>query len=120
MKRKRIVALAALVGTVCSSPVLAGEQEQLQLRERQQVYGWQMMSEQERQTYRQEMQQLQTEREREAYRLEHHEMMRERARQMGVTLPETPGPRGQGGAGVPSGQGGTGSGGGGRGGGGRR
>jgi len=122
-----MVVLALLFGTVWFFPAQVGaqeqqrlrEQEQLQLQEREQVFGWQMMSDDERQAYRQKMRQLETERERETYRLEHHEMMRERARQMGLTLPETPGPHGQGGM-APGGQRGMGPGGGGGGGGGRR
>jgi len=125
MKRTTIVTLALLLGMsgIAQAQQAGGEQQRLreqetmQNQEREQVYGWQMMSEEERQAYRQKMRQLHTEREREAYRLEHHEMMSERARQMGLTLPETPGPRGQGGM-APGRQGGMGPGGGGRGGGG--
>jgi hypothetical protein len=82
-------------------------QEQMKMQE--QVYGWQLMSEQERQEHRQQMQQMKTEEEREAFRREHHEKMQERARQMGVTLPEEPG---QGGKGMGPGGGGMGPGGG--------
>jgi hypothetical protein len=60
------------------------------------VYGYQLMSEQERAEHRAKMRSFQTEQEREAYRKEHHKMMQERAKAQGVTLPDEPMPRGQG------------------------
>ena len=60
------------------------------------VYGYQLMTEQERAEHRAKMQSFQTEQEREAYRQQHHKMMQERAREKGVTLPDEPMPRGQG------------------------
>lgn len=59
------------------------------------VYGWQLMTEQERKEHRVKMQSLKTEEERERYRMEHHKKMMERAKKQGVTLPE-PGERGKG------------------------
>lgn len=77
----------------------------------EQVYGWQLMSEQERNEHRTKMQNMKTEEERERYRIEHHNMMQERAKLKGVTLPEMPLHSGKG---MGSGSGsGTGSGGGG-------
>ena len=46
------------------------------VQEQEQVYGWELMSEHERQEHRAKMRSLQTEQERERYRLEHHEQMR--------------------------------------------
>jgi len=60
------------------------------------IYGYQLMTEQERAEHRTKMRSFQTEQEREAYRMEHHKMMQERAREQGVTLPDEPMPRGQG------------------------
>jgi hypothetical protein len=60
------------------------------------VYGYQLMTEQERAEHRAKMQSFQTEQEREAYRQDHHKMMQERAKAQGVTLPDDPMPRGQG------------------------
>ena len=68
------------------------------------VYGYQLMTEQERAEHRTKMRSFNTEAEREAYRRQHHEMMQERARAQGVTLPDEPMPRGQGG-GMGKGQG---------------
>ena len=60
----------------------------------EQVYGWQLMTEQERAEHRQKMQSMKTAEERERYRLEHHKKMEKRAKQQGVTLPAEPQSRG--------------------------
>ena len=56
----------------------------------QQVYGYQLMTEQERIEHRAKMQSMKTAEERERYRIEHHKKMQERAKQQGVTLPDAP------------------------------
>lgn len=60
------------------------------------VYGWQLMSKQERIEHRNRMRTFKTEEEREAYRNEHHKRMQERAREKGLSLPDTPRQRGKG------------------------
>jgi hypothetical protein len=90
-----------LTGLLLLGIGLAGAQQQAKAGEAEyqqgHVYGWQLMNEQERHEYQQQMRELKTEREREAYRQLHHERMQERARQQGVTLPDTPGgPHGKG------------------------
>jgi hypothetical protein len=65
----------------------------LTVRAADQVYGWQLMTQQERNEYRTKMRSLKTAEERERFRLEHHKLMQERAKERGVTLPEVPGPR---------------------------
>lgn len=71
------------------------------------MYGYQLMTEQERAEHRATMRSFNTEAEREAYRRQHHEMMQERAKAQGVTLPDEPMPRGQGrGMGMGQGSGG--------------
>ena len=67
-----------------------------QMREREQVYGWQMMSQQERLEYRERMRNLKTHEEREAFRMQHHEQMKQRAKERGVELPDMPMSQGQG------------------------
>jgi hypothetical protein len=62
----------------------------------QQVYGWQLMTQQERTEYRNKMRSMKTAKEREQFRIEHHKMMQERAKERGVTLPDKPGPQGKG------------------------
>ena len=73
----------------------------------EQIYGSQLMTEQERQEHRAKMQSMKTAEERERYRIEHHKKMQERAKQQGVTLPDMPQHQGNG-----MGMGGQGSGGG--------
>ena len=61
-----------------------------------QVYGYELMTKQERMEHRNTMRTLKTEQERERYRLEHHKKMQKRAEKKGLTLPDTPQPRGKG------------------------
>lgn len=63
----------------------------------QQVYGSQLMTQQERIEHRAKMQSMKTMEERERYRMEHHKKMQERAKQQGVTLPDKPPSSGMGG-----------------------
>ena len=86
MKTHRILTLLSAIGMVTAigiTSVNAADQP---------IYGSQLMTEQER----------------EAYRQQHHKMMQERARAQGITLPDEPMPRGQGrgmGPGMGQGQG---------------
>ena len=83
-----------------------------------QIYGSQLMTQQERQEHRAKMQSMKTKEERERYRMEHHKKMQERAKQQGVTLPDKPPSsgsgkgNGNGGGWGPGGNGGGGGGGG--------
>jgi len=93
-----IVMSMFLLGAV-ATPVLGQDQApgpQNQFREQEQVYGWQLMSEEERSQYQRQMRSMSSAQEREAFRMQHHEMMQERARQQGVTLPDVPRSGGQG------------------------
>lgn len=56
----------------------------------EQVYGQQLMTEQERNEHRVNMQNLKTAEERERYQMEHRIKMEQRAKEQGVTLPEMP------------------------------
>lgn len=76
-----------------------GVTQQDRLRNRDQVYGWELMTPAERSEYRIKMRSLKTVQEREAMRNQHHEEMQKRARQRGVTLPDMP-RQGRGGAGM--------------------
>lgn len=55
-----------------------------------QVYGWQLMSEQERLEHRTKMQNMETKEERKQYLSEHHKKMEKRAKTQGQTLPDMP------------------------------
>lgn len=79
------------------------------------VYGSQLMTQQERMEYRNQMRALKTQEERNAFRLEHHKKMQERAAERGLALPDAPprtgagmgpGPGGRGGMGPGAGGGG--------------
>ena len=64
--------------------------------EREQIYGSQLMTQQERNEYRAKMRAAKTAEEREQIRKEHHERMKVRARVHGVTLPDEAPARGGG------------------------
>lgn len=77
------------------------------------IYGRQLMTEQERNAYRERMRNAKSAAERERIRRENHDRMQARARERGVTLPDEPpadrGPgmgRGMGGQGMGGGMGG--------------
>jgi len=65
-------------------------QEKMRHQEQGQVYGSQMMTEQEQQEYRDRMRAAKTSEEQKQIRNEHHERMQERAREHGIALPEEP------------------------------
>ncbi len=73
-----------------ASITMASEEEQKQetkqTQEQKQVYGWQLMTPEERAEHRAKMRTFNTKKEREAYRLEHHKKMEKRAKKRGVTL----------------------------------
>lgn len=125
MKRSLLYAVVAgSLSVGAALPVTAQDQQQDRLQTQQQqqtqaqtqerVYGWQLMSNEERQAYQAKMRSLQTPEEREQFRLEHHRQMQERAKQMGVQLPDEPMQPGTG-RGMGPGGGGMGPGGGGMG-----
>ena len=58
----------------------------------QRVFGWQLMTPEERAAYQAKMRAAKTAKERAAIRAQHHKEMQERAKQQGVTLPEVPPP----------------------------
>lgn len=70
-------------------------------RDRDTVYGSQLMTPAERNTYRNKMRSLKTVQEREAFRAQHHQEMQKRAQERGVRLPDSPpGPDARGGIGL--------------------
>ena len=68
-------------------------QDKDQIQDRQ-IYGSQLMTQQERNEYRTRMRAAKTAEEREQVRKEHHEQMKARAKEKGVTLPDEPPARG--------------------------
>jgi Na+-translocating ferredoxin:NAD+ oxidoreductase RnfG subunit len=105
-----ILSLYAAMGVSMHAAAQVPAQMQVQTQDREQVYGAELMTLQERNEYQARMRSLKTEQEREAFRLEHHKLMQERAKAQGKTLPAMP-PAGQGGGmgpGTGSGKGGPG------------
>ena len=86
--RRNVAIAIAIVAAVFSLPALAQDEEQ--------VFGRQLMTQEELQEHRRMMQSLDTPEARQEYREQHHQRMLERARERGVTLPEEPGERGKG------------------------
>ena len=90
------MALSALAGALILGAGLtqAADQTKDQTQDRtqlqDQIYGSQLMTEQERVEHRAKMRSLKTAQEREAYQLEQHKRMQERAKVKGVTLPPEP------------------------------
>lgn len=81
---------------ILTSCLLLVGSSMLTVNAEEQVYGWQLMTQQERNEYQTKMRSLKTAEERERYREQHHKQMQERAKARGVTLPDMPGPHGKG------------------------
>jgi Na+-translocating ferredoxin:NAD+ oxidoreductase RnfG subunit len=124
MQRKKIV-MAMLAGAlaVSTNPLWAAAQDrtkdtiQAQTKDQETIYGSELMTEKERNEYRQRMRSAKTEQEREKIRTEHHNRMLARAKERGVKIPDEPPVKG---GGMGPGAGGMGPGGGAKGGGPRR
>ena len=114
-----LAALALSAGTAGAQATVQDQrraQTQQQVRDRE-IYGYQLMTPQERDAYRARMRTAKTAEERERIRNEHHVAMQARAKERGLTIPaEPPARRGPGagrGAGPGPGPGASGTGGGG-------
>ncbi|MBI4757144.1 MAG: hypothetical protein HY778_17360 [Betaproteobacteria bacterium] len=98
----RTMMTTALASTLALSAGLflaadqAHAQARAQAQDTQQIYGSQLMTQQERNEYRAKMRTATTAEAREQVRLEHHESMKARAAERGVTLPDEPPARGGG------------------------
>jgi len=115
MKRRILVLFAlVIVLSLSTGSALAADQERVQesVQKQEQIYGSQLMTQQERAEYRAKMRTAKTAEEQEQMRKEHHERMKERAAERGVTLTEEPpaGGRGMGPCGGQMGPGGGGMG----------
>ncbi len=92
---------AVLIIAIASLPATVSAQSQ-----DEPIYGRQLMTEQERSEYRNQMRSAKTQEEREKIRAQHHEEIKARAKSRGVTLPDDPAPKGMGyGRGGPAGKG---------------
>jgi len=82
------LALALLVPAAASAQSTGADQPT--------IYGSQLMTQQERQEYRQRMRGATSTDEKAQIRADHHQRMQQRAQQMGKTLPDEPPARGMG------------------------
>lgn len=100
MKRPLMMSVLAISLSLPTVFALAADQtpaqEKAKTQKQEQVYGSQLMTQQERTEYRAKMRAAKTAEEREQIRKEHHEAMKERAKVHGVTLPDEPPARGGG------------------------
>lgn len=85
-----MVVAAGIVGVATQAAAQDKDQDRVQQRDQDRIFGSQLMTQQERLDYASRMRSMKTEQERQAFRLEHHNQMQERARQRGVTLPDDP------------------------------
>lgn len=125
--KKRLLILFALATTMSIHPGFSlaattptPAKENAQVQDKEEIYGSQLMTQQERTEFRAKMRSAKTIEEQQQFRIEHHKAMQERAAARGITLPDQPvagghgmgpgnGMMGQGG-GMGSGGGGMGSG----------
>jgi hypothetical protein len=83
-----VVGLLAIPGGVVAADEVVAPKVQKQVKE--QVYGSQLMTRQERLEHRNKLRGAKTVEAREQIRKEHHEKMQQRAKERGVTLPDMP------------------------------
>ena len=98
-KRLLSAAVTGVFAAVAAPAVLAQQSTDRPAAKTEPIYGYQMMTPQERDQYREKMRDARSAEERQAVRDEHHAAMVERAKERGVTLPDRPtgaGPRGPG------------------------
>lgn len=81
----KIITLGALI-VVLSLP-LPARPDQGNAVQREVIYGWQLMSRQERARYKSDMLLLQTKQERQTYRRRHRQAMQQRAKRLDIKLP---------------------------------
>lgn len=84
------VAATTIMSALAQPTTPSQVQTQTQGEAREQVYGSQLMTRQERNAYRQRMHELKTQQERDQFRMEHHARMQERAKERGVSLLQEP------------------------------
>lgn len=92
MKHLSKLTLSLCMALGLAAPAMAQMQsrDQMQMQDQDRVYGYELMTPQERNEYQTRMRALKTEQERETFRLEHHKKMQERAKVQGKTLPDMP------------------------------
>lgn len=89
MKHLSMLAISLCLALGIAAPAAAQMQSD-PMQERDRIYGYELMTPQERTEYHARMRALNTEQEREAFRQEHYKKMQERAKAQGKTLPAAP------------------------------
>ena len=92
--KKTILLIPAMAAALALSAGITFAADQVP--DQEQVYGSQLMTQQERIEHRNKMRAAKNAEERELIRKEHHERMKARAKERGVTLPDEPPARGGG------------------------
>lgn len=92
--RSALLLAGAIALALIGSVTVAGAQMRTQAQD--QIYGSQMMTQQERNEYRDRMRSAETAQEQDKIRAEHHEEMKARAKERGITLPDDPPAQGMG------------------------
>jgi len=86
-----VSALFVSVGTaVASNPEQVQQRVAAETQSQEQIYGSQLMTEQERAEYQAKMRAAKTPEEQEQIRKQHHEQMEARAKERGMKLPDEP------------------------------
>jgi uncharacterized protein YdbL (DUF1318 family) len=96
MKRTLMMSALATALSLSTGFALAADQAPAQEKTQKQVYGSQLMTQQERTEHHAKMRAAKTTEEREQIRKEHHARMQERAKEQGLTLPDEPPVKGAG------------------------
>ena len=98
MKIRTMTAAAVAATTMAMTVSLFSAEQPAATQERQSepIYGYRMMSDQERNEYREKMRNARGDKERQALRDEHHKLMEARAKERGMSPPEGRGPHGPG------------------------
>jgi hypothetical protein len=100
MRKQPFVACALTLALLSPGVALSADKmtlpEPTQIQDLEQIYGSQLMTQQERDEFRARMRAAKSIEEQEQIRAEHHERMKERAKAQGITLPDMPPPRGGG------------------------
>lgn len=92
MKHVSMLALSLCMALGIAAPATAQMQgsDPVGTQEGERIYGYELMTGQERAEYQRRMRAAKTEQERQAIRLEHHQKMQERAKAQGKALPDMP------------------------------
>ena len=92
MMSKRFIIVPSITNmlaySVSSAIAIDKKLVQQQQKAQEQVYGWELMTPEERVEHRAQMRSLQNEEEQRVFQLEHHQRMLKRAKEEGLALPD--------------------------------